>query len=207
MEPYSSRIDRAIDWLMVKFAGLPEITDGSGKVLHVSDTPTTIYSYLSRFLRRVNPSVIIHTGDFADDIKLQLYKGEAGRYETTMRRFVNMMSAPHRIVYLTLGNHDDASLLPPSSSSCSIVEGACDIELMGATFRASHYAEEAAACPMMYNLFGHAPDTKSYSDDQGRIFLNGLEGMRLIDPRTGEILLFRYPRGTDLARLGRSARR
>ncbi len=196
-----------VDKGLVAAGWQPEEIDGTGRVLHLSDTPSTIYAYLSRLLKRVNPSVIVHTGDLADDIKLELYPGERGRYREAAKRLMNIMQAPHRRVVVALGNHDEKELLPWLSSDCVVCDGAEEMTFQGATFRISHYVEGLLEHPAQYNLFGHSAEPSSHEDAEGRCFLNGIEWMRLIDPRSGEILHLRYPKGTDDARLLRHAKR
>jgi Predicted phosphohydrolases len=191
---------RMVDFALVKTGWLPERLDGSGKLLHISDTPTAIYPYIARLLRRVNPSVVVHTGDLADDIKLEMYPEEAERYARFMRRLLNVLAAPHRTVYLTIGNHDRADLLPPLPPRCHICEDVAEISFRGVHFRLSHYLERLAGSPAKFNLFGHAWEDESYSDGDGRYFLNGVEVMRLIDPASEEIEFLRYPSGTENAR-------
>lgn len=196
-----------VDKGLVSVGWQPEEIDGYGRILHLSDTPSGIYAYLSRLLKRVNPSVIVHTGDLADDIKLELYPGERERYRVAVRKLMNILQAPHRRVVLALGNHDEKELLPRLSPDCTVCEGAEEMTFRGATFRISHYAEGLLENPARYNLFGHCAEPASYEDPEGRCFLNGIEWMRLIDPGNGEIVHLRYPKGTDDARLLRQAKR
>ncbi len=199
-------LDRAIERGLVKAGWMPETMDGRGKVLHMSDTPTAIYGYLARVLRRGNPSVVVHTGDLSDDIKLELYPGEEERYHNATRRLVNILAAPRRTVYLVLGNHDRADLLPHLPDQFVVVDDAADFTMGGATFSVSHYVERTRDHPGRFNLFGHEMITKSYASEDDRYFLNGVEAMRLIDPVADEIEPIRYPRRTDDERLMRRSR-
>jgi predicted phosphodiesterase len=192
---------------LVKLGFLPEKMDGRGKILHISDTPTNMYGYLARTLRRIDPSVAVHTGDLADDVKLGLYPSEAGRYAAAARRLLNILAAPHRKVILVLGNHDSADLLPPLPSGCVVYDGAAEIELFGADFRIAHHVEKIMEKPVQYNLYGHNLSRRSFVDGEGRYFFNGLELMRLIDPVAGEIKTLVYPRGAADARMMRGGRR
>ena len=92
-----------VDRALVKAGWLPEMMDGSYKILHLSDTPVTIYGYLARLLRRVSPSVLVHTGDLADDIKIGLYPGERERYRSAVRKLFDIIQAPRRRIILSLG--------------------------------------------------------------------------------------------------------
>lgn len=199
-------MDIAIDKVMVKAGWVPEIMDGRGKVLHMSDTPTAIYPYLARVLRRVNPSVVVHTGDLSDDIKLELYPGEEERYHNAMKRLFNILAAPRRTVYLVMGNHDRIDLLPPIPEQFVICSDDREFRLGGQDFHISHYADRVAAHPCRYNLFGHEMITRSHTDDYDRYYLNGVEAIRLIDPINDGLEHIRYPAKTNDARLMRKTR-
>jgi predicted phosphodiesterase len=198
-------LDRALDRGLVWIGWIPEMMDGTGKILHVSDTPTPMYGYLARLLRRVNPSIVVHTGDLADDIKLEIYPGEAERYRAAAKRIIDILAAPHRKVILALGNHDKRELLPALPSQCVICDNVLDITLCGQGFRVSHYFERILENPARYNLFGHSLERSSFSDDEERRFFNGMEKMRLISP-DGGTAIFNYPKFTNNARLARRSR-
>jgi hypothetical protein len=194
---------RLADDGFVKLGILPEMMDGAGKILHMSDTPTNIYGYLARVLRRVNPSVVVHTGDLADDVKLGMFPSEAKKYGAEARRLFNILLAPHRTVIVALGNHDRADLFPPLPPQCVVCDNMTRMTLFGANFGISHYIERVIEKPERFNLFGHDPSRESFIDDGGRYFFNGTETMRVIDPATGEIKTLLYP---DRARSARSMR-
>lgn len=199
-------MDLLVDRTLVKIGWIPEMTDGSYRILHLSDTPVTIYGYLARLLRRINPSILIHTGDLADDVKIGLYPGERERYRVSVRKLFDIIQAPRRRIILSLGNHDKIDLLPPTPRECIICENVMDFDLWGASFRISHYIERIMSGPTArFNLYGHTPEPGSYVDDEERYYLNGIERIRLIDPRTGEIESLPYPRFTDNARCMRMA--
>lgn len=193
------KTDRFIDDLLVRSRLVPERVDGRGMILHMSDTPTAIYPYLARLLRRVNPSVVVHTGDLADNIKLELYAGEEKSYQEAMIKLISIITAPHREVYLFLGNHDKIELLPRLPKQCSIFEDCADFNYRGALFSASHYYEKIQGQNSDFKLFGHAGQPKSY-DEGARYYLNGVESMWLIDPIKRELRALPYPSRTDKCR-------
>lgn len=218
-EPFSKKLNRrfetlgfrgafntVVDRALVALRWQPEEMDGRGMIMHLSDTPSGIYGYIARLLRRTRPSVIVHTGDLADDIKLELYPGESERYRAAARRLLDIVRAPHRRVYMVLGNHDDRELLPPAPPDCQVYGGAVTLTLLGASFRISHYIQALREQPASYNLFGHTSTPHSHEDESKRVFLNGMEGIRLIDPRDGAIWQFDYPKGTNEARMLRTQR-
>ena len=199
-------LSRLADDGFVKLGVLPGKMDGAGNILHISDTPTGMYGYLARTLRRVDPAVVVHTGDFADDIKLAMYPAEADRYAAAARRLVNILLAPHRTVIIALGNHDRADLLPPLPSQCVLCDNVVSMSIFGVGFRISHYMEDVLDKPERYNLFGHDPGHGSFADDAGRHFLNGMDVMRMIDPVTEEMWLLSYPKSAHNARNMRGGR-
>ena len=39
-------------------------------ILHISDTPTSYYANIERLLKQIRPTLLIHTGDLADEYKV-----------------------------------------------------------------------------------------------------------------------------------------
>ena len=200
-------LDVFLDRCFVRMGWMPEIMDGTGRVLHISDTPTNMYKYLARLLRRVNPSVIIHTGDLADDIKLEMYRGEKEHYRAAVSRLMDIMQFPHRRIIIALGNHDCRELLPHLPVGCVICDNVMDIELFGETFCISHYMERTLDSSAKFNLFGHSPEHESNIDSSGRYFINGLELIRLIEPQSADIKPLQYPAYVEYARTLSTGRR
>jgi hypothetical protein len=63
--------------LMGKFTSIhrPEdlLNDVKGPVLlHISDTPSEIYPFIFKIIDVLKPKYIIHTGDLADNVKLEI---------------------------------------------------------------------------------------------------------------------------------------
>ena len=65
--PIRSRIDD----ICVRIGLNPPPIDGRDMILHISDTPSTMFPYLRRAIRRLRPAWVVHTGDLVDDIKLE----------------------------------------------------------------------------------------------------------------------------------------
>ena len=77
-------------------------------VLHLADTPSTFYGAVRRLVNTLEPMCVIHTGDLADDVKLELNPGELQRYR---RKLVELRRAisprENRKLVIVTGNHDD----------------------------------------------------------------------------------------------------
>ena len=62
------------------YAGGP-LNDIKGPVLlHISDTPSEIYPYIFKIIDILKPQYIFHTGDLADNVKLEINKDRIKGY-------------------------------------------------------------------------------------------------------------------------------
>lgn len=190
----------------VGLRGLPPANSGEGRVLHISDTPRTIFGTIEYVVDLLQPSVIIHTGDLADDIKLEIYPRETLPYCRACERLFSALAAPGRSVRISLGNHDSLEAMPPLPEGFTVTEGTTSFEYRGATFTTSHYPPTEGEGPSTFRLFGH--DLSVRTGNAGETcLLNGVEGMWLIDPVRERAERIDYPKRTDAARMCRKRRR
>ncbi len=199
--PVRSRIDD----FTVRLGLNPPPIDGRDMILHISDTPSTMFSYLRRAIQRLRPAWIIHTGDMVDDIKLEKRPGMLDLYRKKVRTLLDLITEETCGAILLTGNHDHLpTLLEMTEDSPIQVWSKPGRFYIGSfRFRAGHTYEDVSADSGEYNLFGHSLEHPTLLDDRGRFFLNGLEKMYLIHMETGDVIPFNYPPGTDDARLER----
>lgn len=164
-------------------------------LLHISDTPQEIYSYILLLVELVNPSYIIHTGDLVDNIKLEICPQEIEGYRSSLKRFVSQLEGCSKAsIYYVMGNHDKAEIVQGvSERGIVMVEGHIMIE--GIQFYVNHYHLEEEV-KSQYYLFGHSFKPSSYKIHQ-QIGLNGVEGINVIDLATQQIHRLPYPFGTN----------
>jgi predicted phosphodiesterase len=168
-------------------------------VVHVSDTPSVSYGYIARMLRRLQPEILIHTGDIVDDVKLEFAPGQVGEYREKLRRFMALLrnNGVHE-VYLVPGNHDNRAALDQECAGASIIRDNSVIVLRSCRFLLQHdYA--APQVEADYQLYGHTPEVKSDSTARP-VRLNGLIRIYVISLPGGSIHALPYPGGTDSAR-------
>lgn len=199
----SSPIHCCIDNLTIKAGFNPPPIDGRGMILHVSDTPSNMFPYLRRALRRLRPAWIVHTGDIVDDIKLEMRPGMVGLYKRKAAALIRLFEEENCGTILITGNHDDVpTLLELTAESSVQVWSRPGRFYMGSfRFRAGHTYEDIADNAGEYNLYGHSMEHPTTIDEDGRFFLNGLEEMHLIHMETGDVIPIQYPPGTNDARL------
>ncbi|HPR90083.1 MAG TPA: metallophosphoesterase [Synergistaceae bacterium] len=175
-----------------------------GKVaLHFSDTPSTFYGVMRRLIRFFEPQCIVHTGDLADDVKLEIRPGELPLYRRKLMELTSVLSSVQksRIVLVT-GNHDHEESVREFFPDSSVIIKSWRIEMCGLDFNLSHEPEGLQTPYGHFNLFGHAPVPEE-APSQGQVFLNGLYAIHVLRVDTGEVLALEYPGYVNDARLNK----
>src|SRR6056297_2895295 len=103
------------------------------KIMHISDTPESIYSHIYKMLSYSRPDVIIHTGDLVDNLKLEnageellpLYQKKSAEFISNLEKLTNS-----RIIYVP-GNHDDLKIIKKNKERSEILAEGSIIELDG----------------------------------------------------------------------------
>lgn len=186
---------------------LPEQSSGRGRVLHISDTPRTIFGMIADLVDFLEPSVIIHTGDLVDDVKLEIYPRETHPYVLACKKLFRALAGPDRTVYIAIGNHDNADVLPPLPEGFVVCKETTTFDHKNKTFTISHYPPaDDEADGSTFRLFGH--DMSVLTGNRGETcLLNGLEAMWLIDPDDETATRIDYPKSTNAARMLRRRHR
>lgn len=187
-------------------AGLnPPLIDGRDMILHISDTPSTMFPYLRRAIQRLRPTWIVHTGDLVDDIKLEFRPGLIDLYRKKLRVLLEVLNEETCGAILLTGNHDHLPTLleMTENSSIQVWSKPGRFYIGSFRFKAGHTYEDVIDDAGEYNLFGHSLEHLTSIDSCGRFFLNGLEEMHLIHMETGDVIPIKYPPGADDARLER----
>lgn len=173
------------------------------RLLHVSDTPSSFLGELKRLVRVLQPDYIVHTGDLVDNIKLELYPGSSWRYERDAKQLIELLEQSQaQKIFLAMGNHDDQAIVQRLCKRSHIIEKAEIINIEGLPFSIAHYPREILEQPAEFNLFGHNLAIKT-GLVEGRIYLNGITSINLIELETKRYFTYPYPAGTDNDRLGR----
>jgi predicted phosphodiesterase len=173
------------------------------KLLHISDTPSSFFGELSRLIRILEPDYIVHTGDLVDNIKLELYPGSLWRYEKYVTQLIKILeSSKAEEIYLTMGNHDDIQTVKSLCKRSHIINGIETMTIQGLDFSISHDPDDILKYPSKINLFGHNLTIKNGYID-GRLYLNGIMSINLIELDSKKYHSYPYPAGTDDERLCR----
>lgn len=168
------------------------------RVLHISDTPSTTYKSLIKLVSSITPDVLIHTGDIADDVKLELNPERTQVYVKKACFFLqSLYPYVKENVVLVPGNHDRLDMLALNPKALVCGEGT-PINIHGVSIGLAHRFQNLPHGCDFY-MYGHdktEPDTCRY--------LNGICRINIIDVTSMEVTRLPYPIGTDDQRLRRS---
>ena len=168
-------------------------------LLHLSDTPSMMYSYLGRLLRRLEPDYLIHTGDMVDDVKLELAPRQVDEYREKLRKFLEILQERNlRGAYLVPGNHDSRAVVEELGFGEYIVREGTTVHLQRYRIRLDH-DYRAFSGDAEFHLYGHTPDVSS-DLTASPVRLNGIEHIHVISLKDGSVHTLPYPAGTDSAR-------
>lgn len=168
-------------------------------LLHISDTPVGIYSYIFRVVNILKPEFIIHTGDMADNIKLENYKSKICLYSCEVKKLIEGLEKNENSkVYYVLGNHDDYETVNKLTKRGIIIQNGI-IDIDDYKFAVSHYHKECSY-EVDFNLYGHSFNPGHYKN-KDTIGLNGVLNINIIDLSIGNIFHLDYPVGTNRLRL------
>lgn len=167
-------------------------------LLHISDTPVDIYPYIFRIIHIIKPQYIIHTGDMADNIKLEKYKNRINYYYKDVKELIEGLEKNEfSKVYYLLGNHDDYDTVSQLTKRGIILEeGLFTIEKC--KFTVGHYHKEYSH-NVDFSLYGHSFVPYHYTKN-GTIGLNGLLNINIIDLSNKKVYHLDYPVGTNKSR-------
>ena len=197
-----------VEWTVERFWGAFDIPYLPSRVyelarpllLHVSDTPSQIYPFVRRLIRKLEPDYFVHTGDIADELKLEESRSHLSEYRQKVVNFVRAVELLQvSNIYYVLGNHDDYETVESAAHRSRIVSDASICEMSGLHIYLTHdcVPEEGdwpEGEPDLV-LFGHAPETASELP-----YFNGLFSIHIISLVTREVVRLPYPAGTDNAR-------
>lgn len=171
------------------------VLNNSPKIIHISDTPTVIYGEIIHLIKRLNPKCIIHTGDIADDIKLEIYPFKNEQYRKQTKSFINtLLNHVNSEIIFIPGNHDDIDFLK-TFNNIKILEEGSTIDIDTFTFGVAHKFQNLPKDKCDYFLFGH--DNKEFLDN----YLNGINNINIIDTSKNKVFHLEYPIYTDNYRL------
>ncbi|GAB6135709.1 metallophosphoesterase [Thermococcus prieurii] len=161
-------------------------------VMHIGDTPESVYRFIEELIDEQEPEVIIHTGDLVDNVKLERRPDLKPAYEAGLRKLARVLKGSGAKLYIVPGNEDDPELLRRFFGE-SLVEPGSVVEIGGRTFALGHCWQDVADKDADFKLYGH--NFKVIPKG-----LNAVLGVNFIFLPSGRVVKVDYPVGTDTAR-------
>jgi predicted phosphodiesterase len=81
------------------------------KLLHISDTSSFVYPYVKKMIDIIKPDIIIHTGDFVDEVKAGRMINTRDEYECGVENISEIMKNSGAKIYAVCGNNDILEIL------------------------------------------------------------------------------------------------
>ncbi len=165
-----------------------------GGILHISDTPRSTYRWLKCLINESQPLWIIHTGDVADDIKLENAPTRLERsYIYALREFKNTIGKYENRLIIVVGNHDKEELLKSILPRATVVREPYPFQVGNITMLLSHQPINCEKDGKQYNfiLYGHSPESRTPLN-----CLNGIHSAYIIT-LDGKVMQIEYPSGTN----------
>ena len=162
------------------------------KVMHISDTPESSYRFIEGLIGKTRPDYIIHTGDLADNIKLERRPDLKPAYIGAVRKLARILNASGAKLYVVPGNEDDPRIVEEFFGK-NVVEPGTLIEIRGAKLALGHRPEDVLGRGADFRLYGH--NFKLISGG-----LNGVLGVNFILLPSRKTYRVGYPTGTDTSR-------
>lgn len=168
------------------------------KIMHISDTPESIYSHIYKMLNYSRPDVIIHTGDLVDNLKLEtvgedllpLYQKKSAEFISNLEKLTKA-----RIIYVP-GNHDDIEIIENNKNRSEIVSEGTIIELDGVKIGLAHYPKNLPKNADI-NLYGHTHQQDFKNETK---YLNGILNINYLLLPSKEDYKVKYPWTVDQGR-------
>lgn len=164
------------------------------KVLHLSDTPSTLYPAVANLVRRLQPDIIIHTGDLVDDIKLEHHAHELASYQREVEKLIKILEHSRaQAIYVVPGNHDHLGVLRNSVTSINLLPAGGTIRINDRSFCLAHKLKHLTGTADL-NLYGH--NLKQPRQKQ-HLYLNGLQQINVILLPSNRVVKIPYTWATN----------
>ena len=138
------------------------------KILHISDTASYTYPYVEKMIEIIKPHVIIHTGDFADEVKTGRIPGTRQEYEEDLKAICHILNRSGARIYAVCGNNDIPELVKRYLPNAHITETADIVDICGVDCLLTHSPEHVTE-GATWSFYGHGLSDETWSEDKNHI--------------------------------------
>ncbi len=183
-----------------RFPHLPqEVKTYTGEVLlHIGDIPVWGYPYIFRLIRKIKPTVLVHTGDLADNLKVGRRPEDIPAYKKHAKRLIACMEKYAKEVYIVPGNNDLPDYIGAHIKKSTIIPPNTCLEIHGLSFLLCHRVLDING-EASYYLYGHGytGDTHDFADNgkEGKFYSNANHTPALLFFESGRLIRLHNHRG------------
>lgn len=136
---------------------LPDLSEFTGElVLHIGDTESNTYPFYRKLIETVKPKVILHTGDFADEVKIGRHPEYLYEYTVKAKAIIEIMRSSGARMIFVVGNHDVKEVLEELAPDAEIFDALGEVEISGLSCRVGHRPVDMVF-DRKYCFYGHGP--------------------------------------------------
>ena len=141
-------------------------TTESTKILHIGDTHSFTYPYYKKLIDDVKPDILIHTGDFVDEVKVGRMFNVQDEYEDGVKRMAEMIkNSTAKEVYIVGGNNDVIPIIAKHLPDAKIVEPDSVVNICGVECNLGHGHFQATK-GTEWSFYGHGLSGEEWSPDK-----------------------------------------
>lgn len=127
----------------------------SGKLLHIGDTHSAHYPYIQKLIEEIRPNIIIHTGDFSDEVKAGRMFSVKEEYTQKIRQLADILkTSGAEKIYAVPGNNDIWEVLQEQLPFAELVQPNTVVDIYGISCTLGHICYETNA-PARWTFYGH----------------------------------------------------
>ncbi|WP_297499500.1 metallophosphoesterase [Thermococcus sp.] len=161
-------------------------------LMHIGDTPESVYPFLEKLISEFNPEVIVHTGDLVDNVKLERRPELIHLYRAGLRKLARILKGSGARLYIVPGNEDDPELVRGFFGN-AVVEPGTVVDIEGVRLALGHTWKDVVGVEANFKLYGH----------NFRLIPGGLNAVLAVNflfLPSGRVVRVDYPTGTDTYR-------
>lgn len=171
------------------------VEPGNTRILHITDTASYVYPYVEKIIQQIRPHIIIHTGDFVDEIKSGRMPGTQQEYTQRIAQLAQILrESGAEKIYAVPGNNDILPILKEYLPFAELVTPNTVVNICGIDCALGHSCTETIA-PAQWSFYGHGFSGETWSVDQNDLFgkkcrFNGIWGYSVFQMPSRRMIYF-----------------
>lgn len=137
-----------------------------GKLLHIGDTHSAHYPYVQWLIEQIKPNIILHTGDFSDEVKVGRSIGVREEYTRNVARLAQILkNSGAEKIYCVPGNNDLWEVLEQQLPFAKLLQPNSVVDIGGISCALGHTCFETNA-PAQWSFYGHGLTGETWSPEK-----------------------------------------